>query len=205
MSNYPDKICIVAPQFRVIPEPFPAESHSTRAVFLEGWAALIVHRSPAGALTFRQEVEIDRSGDRSVQLLQRLGSLLNDQTCLAGLDLGSMLASLVRVPRDSAYESDGRKPLERLKLALFSEPIDCMWLDDQLGLETLRTVALTADLPAEWDEPCCLGNPARLERQLAARTRAMWLAIAEDRIPAGQERWQALADFAAWHQLKPLD
>lgn len=205
MPTYPDKLCIIAPQFRIVTEPFPAESHGTRAVFLEAWAVLIVHRQIDGSLTFRQVVEIDHFGDRSVELMRRLGYLLDGETSLGGLDLGSMLASFVRVPRGSAYEADGKEPLERLKLALFSDPVDCMWLDNELGLPTLRTVATTADLPAEWDEPCCRGNPARLQRQLAARARAMWLAIAEDRIPAGQQRWQAIADFAAWHQRHPLD
>jgi len=173
-------------------------------IFLEAWAALLVERSDDGRFSFQQVYRHDQPRGASVELLIDMLSLLKHPTTLAAFRVGDLATSLVKVPLGSIDQIRGKLALLHLRDAAMRQPIDAAHLDAQGGVPSLRRAALACDLPAEWDEPGASYNPLRLHQQLTARTQAMWVAIAKDRLPAGGA-WQAMFDFANWKETQLTD
>lgn len=195
--TYPSKITVIAPHFRMIDDDKLTGTHSGRLVILEAFAALTVTVDDQGHAQFHQQVEIDDAGDRSVHLLRRMTEALTTDTVLAGFRLNHVLASLVRVPRDSEHEAEAKDALLRIKLALTRSPIDAWWLASK-PFVVLNAVAIQFELAARWEEPVTTANARLCRATLAARTQSMWAAIAADRIPAGDPRRRTFADFDRW-------
>lgn len=195
--SYPPRITVIAPHFRMIDDDRLTGSHSSRLVLLEAFAALTVTVDEQGRARFHQQVQLDESGDQSVDLLDRLAQPLTTTTVLAGLRLDHVLASLMRVPRDSEHEAEAGEAVERIKLALTKPPIDVWWLASK-PFAVLNAAALQFGLPARWEEPVTTANPALCRATLAARAQSMWAAIAADRMPAGDARRRTFADFDRW-------
>lgn len=195
--TYPRKITVIAPHFRMIDDDKLTGTHSARLVILEAFAALTVSVDDQGHAQFSQEVEVDDTGDRSVHLLRHLTEVFTADTVLAGFRLDHVLASLVRVPRDSEHEGKAKDALLRIKLALTQPPIDAWWLASKPFL-VLNSAAIQFGLPARWEEPVTTGNPKLCRATLAARAQSMWAAVAADRIPAGNPRRRTFADFDRW-------
>lgn len=195
--TYPPKITVIAPHFRMIDDDKLTGTHSSRLVMLEAFAALTVTVDEQGHAQLHQQVEIDDVGDRSVHLLRRLTRPLTAETVLAGFRLDYVLASLMRVPRDSEREEEAKNALLRIKLALTQPPIDAWWLASKPFL-ILSTAAIQFGLPARWEEPVTTANPQLCRATLVARAQSMWAAIAADRMPVGNARRQTFADFDRW-------
>lgn len=195
--DYPTKITVIAPHFRMIDDDKLTGTHSARLVMLEAFAALTVSVDEQGHAQFRQEVEVDDTGDRSVYLLRRLTEAFTAEMALAGFRLDHVLASLVRVPRDSENEAEARDALLRIKLALTQPPIDAWWLASK-PFVVLTAAAIQFGLPARWEEPVTTANPRLCRATLAARAQSMWAAIVADRMPAGNPRRRTFADFDRW-------
>lgn len=195
--DYPPKITVIAPHFRMVDDAKLTGTHSARLVLLEAFATLTVLLDDRGRAHFRQQVEIDPTGDQSVHLLQKLTRPLNAETVLAGFRLDHVLASLVRVPRDSEHEAEAKNALLRMKLALSQPPIDGWWLASKPFL-VLNAAAIQFGLPARWEEPVTVANTTTCRATLAARAQSMWAAIVADRMPAGDPRRRAFADFDRW-------
>jgi len=195
--SYPPKITVIAPHFRMVDDPRGTGTHSARLVLLEAFAALTVLADDQGHVHFRQQVEIDDTGDQSVDLLRKLTRPLTAETVLVGFRLDHVLASLMRVPRDSEHEAEAKNALLRLKLALNQAPIDAWWLASKPFL-VLNAAAIQFGLPARWEEPVTVANPPVCRATLAARAQSMWAAIVADRMPAGDPRRRTFADFDRW-------
>ena len=195
--TYPPRITVIAPHFRVVEDDKLTGTHSHRLVFLEAFAALTVATDDQGHVRFHQQVQVDTAGDRSVQLLRQLARPLTADTVLGGFRLDCVLASLVRVPRDSEHEELTKNALLRLQLSLAQPYIDTWWLSSQ-PLLFLNAVAVEYDLPAGWETPVSTSNPLQCRQTLAARAQCMWAAITADCMPAGDQRRRAFADFDQW-------
>lgn len=194
--SYPHHMTVISPMFGVIHDPVKG-GHSSRLVYLLAFAVLIVTRDESGKLTFNPQIEVDPTQARSMPILEKLGAAMDPDTVLAGFRLDHVVASLIRVPRDSEEEERGKRPLMQILHALGQEPIDAYWFDQGGGLDTLRQVDILYELGAEWDEPGTTYNPARLREQLAARAQSVWLAIAVDRMEEG-DGIDAIEQFLEW-------
>lgn len=192
--DYPHKLSILVPAFALVNDAMDTRNFSQRLVFMRAFAVLHAVRASDGRIAFGERVELDPAGDQSIDLLMKLGDELGADATLAGWRLDHIIGSLIRLPRDSEREAEGKMPLMRLKLALGSEPVDAAWFDDHGGMPTLRQVAARHALEADWDEGLT-ANPALLRRRLSARARTIWAAIGERLLTAGDERRKAFASF----------
>jgi len=191
--QYPDKLTIIMPSFRVVIDD-NKRAFSNRLVFMPAFAVLHADRHDDGRIIFRERVEIDPTGDRTIDLLARLGEELDPATTLAGWRLDRQVASLIRLPRDSDREEEGREPVVRLSLALQNHPIDVGWFDREGGVRTLGDAATHHGLAAEWQDELS-GNPAIARQRLSARARSIWAAIADRLFEQGDARRRAFASF----------
>lgn len=195
--SYPDKLCVLSPHIVTLSLPTRRREHQT-AVYLRAFAALTVIRVEEGHFSFHELVRHDEEGGQSVNLLMALCSVLDAcDASLAAFRLRDLANSLVRVPEGSELQIPGKAALMHFRDAMLRRPIDAALLDEDGGMPTLQRMALAHDLPAEWDKPSADYNPGRLRSQLAARSQAMWLAIAADRLPPDEMR-TAEEDFLAW-------
>ena len=193
--NYPDKLTVIVPAFSIITDTKDQRGFSQRLVFMTAFAVLHAERNSDGGISFSERLELDPVGDGSLDLLTKLGDELSSEASLAGWRLDQSVGSLVRLPRDSDREAEGKIPLIRLSSILANDPIEVGWFDNQGGLPTLRQVAARYSLPAAWDEPVSF-NAALIRQRLTARARTIWAAVAEDRMPLGDDRRKAFARFA---------
>lgn len=193
--NYPNKLTVIVPSFSVVTDTKDKRSFSQRLLFLRAFAVLHADRHDDGRIAFSECIELDSIGDGSIDLLIKLGNELDPNATLGGWRLDYGIGSFVRLPRDSEREAEGKTPLLQLSSILQNEPIEVAWLDQQGGLPTLKQVAARYSLPAEWDQRVS-SNPAILRQRLTARARAIWAAIAEDRMAPGDDRRKAFASFA---------
>lgn len=193
---YPIHMTVVSPMFGIVQDSADG-GHSRRLVYLTACAVLIISRDPEGRLSFRQHVEVDLTHTQSLSILEHLGNHINSDTVLAGFRLDYVMASLIRVPRDSDEEERGKRPLSQILLALGQEPIDAYWLDQGGGLDTLRQVDMLYELGADWDEPGMTLNAARLRQQLYGRAQSCWLAIAVDQMEEANSV-DAIEQFYEW-------
>ena len=191
--KYPDKLTIFVPQFLMLID-HNERAYSNRTVFLRSFSLLHAERRDDDRIAFRERVEIDPTGDQSIDLLTRLCDELEPDVTLGGWRLDLQIASLVRVPRDSDREDEGKAPLLRLSLALGNQPIDVGWFDRASGLPTLIDTAARYRLPAEWQnqQPAKAAIDAQL---MAARAHTVWLAIADKVFEPGEARRKAFASF----------
>ncbi len=191
--KYPNNLTIFVPQFLMLIDE-NSRAYSKRTVLLRAFSLLHAERRHDDHIAFRERVEIDPVGDQSIDLLTKLGDELEPDVTLGGWRLDLQIASLIRVPRDSDREDEGKAPLLRLSLALGNRPIDVGWFDRANGLSTLIHTAASYRLPAEWQNQ----QPARaaIDAQLmAARARTVWLAIADKVFEQGEARRKAFASF----------
>lgn len=193
---YPTHMTVVSPMFGIVQDP-AIGGHSRRLIYLFGFAVLVVTRDPDGKLNFRQQVQVDLNYTQSLSVLEHLGNSIGRDTVLAGFRLDHVMASLIRVPRDSDEEERGKRPLSQVLLALGQEPIDAYWLDQGGGLDTLRQVDILYELQADWDEPGMTLNPARLRQQLNGRAHSCWLAIVVDQMEE-TDSIDAIEQFLEW-------
>ena len=191
---YPKNLTIIVPAFAVVNDPDDKSNFSQRLVFLSAFAILHAHQGADGRITFRETVEVDRSGERTIDLLKQLGDELEPNSTLAGWRLDYIVGSLIRLPRDSEREAEGKTPLMQLQFALCAEPVDVGWFDDSGGLPTLRQSAAGHALEAEWDKSAC-SNPTLTRQRLSARARTIWAAIADKSLETGDARRKAFASF----------
>ena len=191
--QYPDKLTIIVPQFLMVIDQ-NKRAFSERLVFLSAFAMLHAERQDDNHVVFRERVELDPVGDQSIDLLAKLGDELEPDTTLAGRRLDRQIASIVRLPRDSDREEEGKAPLLRLALALGNQPIDVGWFDRASGLPTLINAAARHGLPAQWQgqQPVRVAIDAQL---LGARARSVWAAIADRLFEKGEARRKAFASF----------
>ena len=191
--QYPDKLTIIVPQFLMVIDQ-NKRAFSERLVFLSAFAMLHAERQDDNHVVFRERVELDPVGDQSIDLLAKLGDELEPDTTLAGRRLDRQIASIVRLPRDSDREEEGKAPLMRLALALGNQPIDVGWFDRASGLPTLINAAARHGLPAQWQgqQLVRLAIDAQL---LGARARSVWAAIADRLFEKGEARRKAFASF----------
>lgn len=197
--QYPSKLTILAPQFRVVVDD-NKRAFSNRLVFLPAFAMLHAIRHDNGHIAFRERVEIDPTGDRSIDLLTQIGRELDADTTLGGWRLDHQVTSLIRLPRDSDRESEGKAPLMRFGLAFASQPIDVAWFDREGGVRTLVTAAARHGLAAQWREQQP-GNPAIVRQRLSARARSVWAAIADKLLEQGEARRKAFACFDQFNSM----
>lgn len=193
--NYPNKLTVIVPSFSVVTDTKDQRSFSQRLLFMTAFAVLHADRHDDGRIAFSERIELDPIGNGSIDLLTKLGNELDPEATLAGWRLDYGIGSLVRVPRDSMREAEGKTPLLQLSSILANEPIDVAWFDQQGGLPTLLQIAARYSLAAEWDQPVS-SNPAILRQRLSARVRTIWAAVAEVRMPLGDDRRKAFASFA---------
>lgn len=191
---YPKNLTIIVPAFSIVDDPGDKRNFSQRLVFMSAFAVLHANHGTDGRITFRERVEFDPTGDRTIDLLKQLGDELEPDTTLAGWHLDQIVGSLIRLPRDSEREAEGRTPLMQLQSALSTEPVDVAWFDNGGGLLTLRQVAARHRLEAEWDTRTC-SNPTLTRRRLAARARTIWAAIADKIFEPGDARCKAFSSF----------
>ncbi len=191
--QYPSKLTVLAPQFRVAVDE-NKRAFSNRLVFLPAFAVLHAVSDDNGRIAFHERVEIDPTGDRSIDLLTKIGSEIEGDTTLGGWRLDHQVASFIRVPRDSERECEGKAPLMRFGLALARRPIDVAWFDREGGLRTLVAAAARHGLAAQWREQQS-GNPAIVRQRLSARARSLWAAIADKLLEQGEARRKAFACF----------
>jgi len=190
--QYPNDLTIIVPQFRMVTD-INKRAFSDRLVFLSAFAVLHAIRGDDGSIAFRERVEIDPSGDRTMDLLCQFGDELEPETTIGGLRLDRQVASLIRLPRDSDRENMGKAPLMRLSLALGSKPIDVGWFDQHGGLPTISKAASRHGLPADWRNQS--NNPALVGQRLAARARSIWASIGDKLLEQGEARRKAFATF----------
>lgn len=193
---YPPRMTVIAPHIRCIDDESLTGTHG-RLIFLESFATLTVTLDDSGIACFEERVDLDTDGTRSVPLLCGMTDRIDGDTVLAGFRLDHVMASLMRVPRDSMHEAAGREALLKLKLGLIRAPIDAWWLDRK-PLDFLNGVAAEHGLPAEWDQPVNPLNPALCRRRLSARASTLWAAIVANRLPAGDQRRRIFAQFDRW-------
>ncbi len=167
---------------------------SDRLVYLSAFGLLYAAQHDDGSIVFRERIERDPTGDQTMDLLTHLGEELEPNTALAGWRLDKLIASLIRLPRDSDREAEGKSPLIQLRLALGNHPIDIGWYDRDGGLSTLMQAALRHSLPAQWCGPQS-SNPYLTPQRLSARVRSIWAAIADKLLEQGKQRRQAFASF----------
>jgi len=191
---YPKNLTIIVPAFAVVNDPGDKRNFSQRLVFISAFAILHASRGTDGRISFRERVECDPSGNRTIDLLKQLGEELEPDTTLAGWRLDYIVGSLIRLPRDSEREDEGKTPLLQLQIALAQEPLDVAWFDSGGGLLTLRQVAARHGLRAEWDKAAS-SNPILTGDRLSARARTIWAAIAEKMLEQGDARRKAFASF----------
>lgn len=191
--QYPDTVTVIVPEFRVVIDNNP-RAFSDRLVFLPAYAVLHASRHDDGHIAFRERIEVDPTGDRTITLLANLAGELESDTTLVGLGLDRQVASLVRLPRDSDREDEAKAPLMRIGLALGNPPIDVAWFDQDGGLRTLTDVAARYGLPADWTDQHS-GNPAVVRQRLSARARSIWAAVADKLLEKGEARRKAFASF----------
>lgn len=197
--QYPDKLTVVYSDFRVAIDNNP-RAFSNRLVFLPAYAVLHATRHDDGRVAFRERIEVDPTGDRTITLLVNLGDELEDDTTLAGWRIDQQVANLVRLPRDSDREVEGKAPLIRLSLALGRQPIEVAWFDHDGGLCTLVDTAARFGFPAEWRDQQS-GNPTIVRQRLSARTRTIWAAIADKLLEKGEARRKAFASFDQFNSM----
>ena len=198
---YPKNLTIIAPAFAVVTDPGDKRNFSQRLVFMSAFAILHAKQGTDGRITFRERVEFDRSGKRTIDLLKQLGDELEPDTTLAGWRLDLMVGSLIRLPRDSEREAEGKAPLVQLQFALCAEPVDVGWFDNSGGLPTLRQAAARHALEADWDNSAC-SNPTLTRRRLSARARTIWAAIADLQLEQGDARRKAFASFDQFNSVE---
>jgi hypothetical protein len=189
--RYPTKITIIAPQFRVVVDD-NKRAFSDRLIFLSAYAVLHAVTSEDGHIDFRERVEVDPAGDRSMDLLTHIGGELEPDTTLGGWRLDRQMASFTRLPRDSDREEEGKTPLMQIGQAFSCQPIEVAWFDRDGGLRSLFAAAARHGLAAQWQQPGSLANVA--QRQ-SARARSVWAAIADKLIEQGEARRKAFASF----------
>jgi len=190
--QYPNDLTVIVPQFRMVTD-LNKRAFSDRLVFLSAFAVLRAVRGDDNNITFRQRIEIDPDGNRTMDLLCQFGDELQPGTTIGGWRLDRQVASFIRLPRDSDREDEGKAPLMRLSLALVSKPIDVGWFDQHGGLPTVSTAASLHGLPAEWRNQS--NNPALVGQRLAARARSIWASIGEKLLEQGEARRKAFANF----------
>ena len=198
---YPKNLTIIAPAFAVVMDPADKQNFSQRLVFMSAFAVLHAQQGTDGRIAFRERVEFDRSGERSIDLLKEFGDELHPDATLAGWRLDYIMGSLVRLPRDSEREAEGKTPLMQLQFALCAEPVDVGWFDDSGGLPTLRQAAARHALEADWDNSAC-SNPTLTRRRLSARARTIWAAIADLQLEQGDARRKAFASFDQFNSVE---
>ena len=165
---------------------------------MRAFATLTVIRVDDGRFSFHELFRHDEDGDQSVKVLIALCSVLDVcEASLAAFRLNDLADSLVRVPEGCELKVPGKAALVHFRDAMLRQPINAASLDKDGGMPTLQRTALAHDLPAEWEKPSAGYNPARLRSQLTARSQAMWLAIAADRLPPDEMRI-AEEDFLTW-------
>lgn len=191
--HYPDNLSVIFPQFRVVVDE-NAKAYSNRLVFLPVFAVLHAMRQEDGHITFREKIETDPTGDRTMELLTMLGDELDPDITLAGWRLDRMVASLVRLPRDSDRDGEGKTPLLKISQALANSPIDVGWFDRDNGLGTLSEAASRHGLPAQWRGHKS-GNPTLVTPRLSARVRSIWAAIGDKLLEQGDARRKAFVSF----------
>jgi hypothetical protein len=184
---------VILPDFRVLVDN-NTRAFSNRLVMMPAYAVLHACRREDGRIAFRERIEVDPTGDRTITLLASLGNELESDATIAGWRLDRQVASLVRLPRDSDREDEGKAPLMRLGLALGNQPIDVAWFDHDGGLRTLVDVAARYGLPAEWRDQQS-GNPTIVRQRLSARARSIWAAAADKLLEKGEARRKAFASF----------
>ncbi|MEJ7776845.1 MAG: hypothetical protein WKF52_05565 [Sphingomicrobium sp.] len=191
--EYPSKLTILAPQFRVAVDD-NKRAFSNRLVFLPAFAVLHAVRDDKGHIAFHERVELDPTGNRSIDLLIQIASELDADATLGGWRLDRQVASLNRLPRDSERECEGKAPLMRFGLALAHRPIDVAWFDREGGLPTLVAAAARHGLAAQWRDQRSM-NPAIVRQRLSARARSVWATIADKLLEQGEARRKAFACF----------
>lgn len=191
--QYPDKLTIILPQFTTVIDQ-NKRAYSNKLVFFPAFAVLHAERQCNDQIVFRERIELDPVGDQSVELLTKLGDELGSDTTLCGWRLDRQVASLIRLPRDSDREEEGRAPLLQLSSALSNKPIDVGWFDRASGLPTLIDAAARHSLPAQWRDQ--RSARAAIDAQLlAAQARSVWAAIADKLLQKGEARRKAFASF----------
>lgn len=197
--HYPAKLTILVPQFRLVVDD-NKRAYSDRLMFLSAFALLHAIKSDDGDITFRERVEIDPTGDGSIDLLTHIGSELNSDTALGGWRLDRQIACFIRLPRDSDRENEGRSPLMQFGQALACQPIDVAWFDRDGGLRTLMAAAARHGLAAQWRQPPT-GNAAIVRHRQSARARSVWAAIADELLEQGEDRRKAFASFDRFNSI----
>ena len=198
---YPKNLTIIVPAFTVVTDPGDKRNFSQRLVFMSAFAILHANQGADGRITFRERVELDRSGKRTIDLLKQLGDELEPAMTLGGWRLDYIVGSLIRLPRDSEREAEGKTPLMQMQFALCAEPVDVGWFDDSGGLPTLRQAAARHALAAEWDQSAC-SNPTLTRQRLSARARTIWAAIADKSLEQGDARRRAFATFDQFNSVE---
>ena len=191
--QYPDKLIIMIPHIVMVTDN-NTQAFSSNLYLLRAFALLHATRQPNGRVEFREQIEFDLIGDQSIDMLTMLCEELGSDTTIGGLRLDRQISALIRLPRDSDREAEGKAPLLRLGLALGKKPIDVGWFDRLSGSPSLNTAANRHGLPAQWQnhQPAREAVDARL---MSARARSVWAAIAEKLFEKGEARRKAFASF----------
>lgn len=203
MPNYPTDLTVIDCDFRKVTVN-NADQFSRHLVYLRGFALLRARQSETGNLEFNEAIATDlaETGDVSLDLLTNLAEQVDPDSAIGGWQLARLVASLVRLPRDSEREQDGIRPLMRFTAALAQQPLDARWLATGKATIPLHQIAVSRGYSAaDWGErekDALQLNPALVERRLSHRVRSIWVAFAQSLMAVGDDRRRAFAAFDQW-------
>lgn len=203
MPNYPFDLTIIDCDFRKVTVD-NADQFSRHLIYLRGFALLRVRRSETGKFEFYEVIATDlaETGDVSLDLLTSLAEQVDPVTTIGGWQLARLVASLVRLPRDSEREQDGIHPLMRFTSALTQQPLDARWLAPGKATIPLHQIAVSRGYSvASWadgERDTIQIIPALVEHRLSHRVRSIWVAFAQSLMAVGDDRRRAFAAFDQW-------
>lgn len=203
MPNYPSDLTVVDCDFRKVTVD-NADQFSRHLIYLRGFALLRVRHSESGKFDFDETntTDLAETGDASLDLLTSLAEQIDRDSVIGGWQLARLVASLVRLPRDSVREQDGIRPLLRFTSALAQQPLDARWLAPGRATIPLHQIAVSRGYSAaDWaerEQDALQLNPALVERRLSHRVRSIWVAFAQSLMAVGDDRRRAFAAFDQW-------